>query len=247
MSTQNNLVKIILVIITSIILLVLIIKRFIYFRPSTELLPTTENYKVIKNQHLHGWLLDGQNNKIILYCHGNAGNISHREHKTKALNSLGYSVLIFDYSGYGKSSGVPSEHQCYEDACLMILLLLENYKPDQIILYGESIGGPIATYTARRFNIQKLILDSPLPSIKNLIEFKFNLEFLSFLFPEFNTEIYLNGYMGKTLLLHSTQDEIIPYQTILHLEPYVSYFIPMTGTHNNPTSPWDKIKEFIEI
>jgi len=244
---KDNVVKIMLLLSTIIIVSVLIIKRFVYFKPTTELLPTTENYKVIKNRHLHGWLSEGKNDKIILFCHGNTGNISHREHKIKALNSLGYSVLIFDYSGYGKSSGVPNETQCYKDASLMVSFLLETYRPNQIILYGESIGGPIATYAARRFNIPKLILESAIPNIKTLIMQKYNLEMIAFLFPEFNTETYLNGYGGKTLLLHSKDDEIIPFYNILHLQPYVSYFIPMTGIHNNPHIPWDKIKEFIEV
>jgi len=244
---KDNVVKIMLLLSTIIIISVLIIKRFVYFKPTTELLPTTENYKVIKNRHLHGWLSEGKNDKIILFCHGNTGNISHSEHKTKALNSLGYSVLIFDYSGYGKSSGVPSETQCYKDASLMLSFLLETYRPHQIILYGESIGGPIATYAARRYNIPKLILESTISNIKTLITQKYNLEMIAFLFYEFNTETYLNGYTGKTLLLHSKDDEIIPFYSILHLQPYVSYFVPMSGIHNNPYIPWDKIKEFIEV
>ena len=237
-------------VVISVILFVglLLIKRFIYFRPSSHFMPTKEPYKVIHHGHIYGWLLDisDQSDKIILLCHGNGGNISYRESKILALKNLGYSVLAFDYSGYGKSTGVPSEQQLYDDASSMVALLLEKYTPDKIIIYGESMGASVATYVARRYSIGTLILESSLPSIKILIQHKYPIAaWLSFMFPEFDTAAYLDGYTGKSLLLHSPTDEMIPYKSILHLIPMCSHHIPMDGSHNAPLIPWNEVKKFI--
>lgn len=245
----ETIIKVGLIAIVVIFIIILIIKRFIYFRPSSHFLPTKESYKVVKHGHLHGWLIDigDKSDKIVLLCHGNGGNISHNEGKIMALHSLGYSVLAFDYSGYGKSGGVPSEQQLYDDASAMVALLRQNYSPDQIILYGESLGAPVATYVARRYSVKTLILEAPLPSIKILMENKYPIvSWLSFLFPEFDTASYLNGYKGKSLLLHSPTDEIIPYSSTSHLQQMCTLHIPVDGSHNNPIIPWEDVKKFID-
>jgi len=246
--TFEMLLKSFLIIVGIYIIVILLIKRFIYFKPSSQFVVSGETYKSIHNGHLHAWLVENeQSNKIILFCHGNGGNISHRDKKLKAMKELGYSILIFDYSGYGKSTGVPSEQQLYDDASTMAAFLLQKYQPKQIILYGESIGCPVATYVARKYSIPTLILESPLPSIKIFVEYKYKfIKWFSFLFPEFDTMKYLNGYKGRTLLLHSTTDEIIPYSSTIHLHKFITSHIPMGGYHNNPIIPWNNIKLFIE-
>jgi alpha-beta hydrolase superfamily lysophospholipase len=217
-----------------------------------KLLPTAENYKTVQNYHINGWIAENpQSNKIILYCHGNAGNISYYDRKIINLRDLGFNVLIFDYSGYGKSSGIPSEQQFYNDASYMVSMLSKNYNIKDIIAYGESIGGPVATYVARRYKIPILILDSPLPSMniiakKYLQKFGNISKFLSFPFTEFDTELYLNGYNGKTLLIHSIEDEIIPYDTIQNLIKLSTQHISTTGTHIKPKIPYEEIKRFID-
>lgn len=245
---SETLIKACLITSVMIFISILLIKRFVYFRPSSCLLPTQETYKVVRNGHLHGWLLENENsNNIILLCHGNAGNISNRESKIISLRNLGYSVLVFDYSGYGKSGGVPSEQQLYDDASAMVAFLRQTYSPNQIILYGESLGAPVATYVARRYSIPTLILESALPSIKLVIENKYPIiSWLSFLFPEFNTAEYLNGYSGNSLLMHSPTDEVIPYYTTTHLQKMCTQHIQIDGSHNAPLIPWDNVKRFID-
>ena len=96
-------IKAVLIIVASIFIFILIVKRFLYFRPSLHFLPTRENYQEINNGHLNGWLLPGPNrahgekSKIILLCHGNGGNISHKEEKMISMRIMGYSVFVFDY------------------------------------------------------------------------------------------------------------------------------------------------------
>mgnify|MGYP003706712823 CR=1 FL=1 len=244
----ETLIKGVLIVVVVIIITILLIKRFIYFRPSSHFESTKEAYKPVHHRHLHGWLLENpQSDKIVLLCHGNTGNISHREGKMKAIRDLGYTVLAFDYSGYGKSGGVPSEQQLYDDASSMVALLRQQYQPSQIVLYGESLGGPVATYAARRYSIPVLILESPLPSMKVLIEKKFPFGSLcSFMFPEFDCAAYLRGFRGRSLLMHAPTDEIIPYESTKHLQQMSTVHIPIDGSHKAPIIPWVEIKKFID-
>lgn len=246
--TTELLIKIGLITAVVIFIIVLLIKRFIYFRPSSHFINTQEAYKPVHHGHLHGWLLEHDtSDKIILFCHGNAGNISTREGKMISLRDLGYSVLIFDYSGYGKSGGVPSEQQLYDDVSAMTALLRQRYQPDKIILYGESLGGPVATYAARRYSISTLILEAPVPSMKKLIKHKYPiLGLLSFLFSEFDTASYLNGYKGKSLLMHSPTDEVVPYSSTEELRQMCTMHLSIDGSHNAPLIPWQEVKTFID-
>jgi fermentation-respiration switch protein FrsA (DUF1100 family) len=240
--------KISLVFVIFIFISILLIKRFVYFNPSKHFVSIQENFDIVNNQHLHGWFLQNKNsNKVILLCHGNFGNISHKQRKMIEMRNIGYSVLAFDYSGYGKSKGSPNERNLYDDASMMVSLLLKTYKHEQIILYGESLGGPVATYVARKYCIPTLILEGPLPSVKILIKNKYPiLSFIAFLFPEFDTETYLKDYKGKSLIMHSTEDKKIPYSSVQKLIDLCSQHIQIKGLHNDPVIPWEKVKIFIE-
>lgn len=238
--------KIIIITLTVSIISILIIKRFVYFRPSKDFLPYSELYKDISTSNLHGWFLQG-GSKLVIICHGNGGNISNRQYLIDSLYNLGFSVLIFDYSGYGRSQGIPSETQLYEDASLFVNMMLETTHKDNIILYGESIGAPVAAYVARKYQINTLIIDSGLVSIKKFIKHKYGIigNVLGFIFPEFDTESYLNGYKGRLLLMHSPTDEIIHINSVELIKSYATKFISIHGTHNNRTIPWDDVKDFI--
>lgn len=244
----ETLLKVILTMTAALVMCILLVKRFVYFRPSSHFMSTKETYKTIRHNNLHGWLLEyPESTKIILLCHGNAGNISYKEQKMIALRNMGYSVLAFDYSGYGKSTGIPSEQTLYDDTSSMVAFLRESYSPENIILYGESLGGPVATYAARRYSIQTLILEAPLPNMKVLIKHKYPiLSYFASFFPEFDTSAYLNGYKGKSLIMHSPTDEVIPYMTISELLQLCTHHIQLDGSHNNPIIPWKDVQNFIE-
>ena len=244
----ENTIKICLIVLVIIIITVLLIKRFVYFNPSSEFLPYKETYQDISEGNLHGWFAGEKGNKTIFICHGNAGNISHRQNIIDPFIELGYSVLIFDYSGYGRSRGIPSETQLYHDASVFMNILLGYTNKENVVCYGESIGAPVAAYVARKYNIDTLIIDSGLPSIKKYIKYKFSIlgYLLGFLFTEFDTLSFLKGYTGNTLVMHSPMDEIIPYIITDEIRSNSKQTINIKGTHNNRDIPWDNVDLFIK-
>jgi pimeloyl-ACP methyl ester carboxylesterase len=245
----ENIIKIVLVVLVIITITVLLVKRFIYFQPSTEFMQYNNTYKDISEGNLHGWFVGKkENTPTILICHGNGGNISHRQSLIDSMTDIGYSVMIFDYSGYGRSRGIPSQSQFYHDASVFTEMLMEFVDKQNIILYGESIGAAVAAYIARKYKINTLIIDSGLPSIKKYIRghYSFLGSLLGFLFPEFNTELYLKGYSGRSLIMHSPTDEIIPYIITDVMRANATEVINIQGTHNNRKIPWDKVDTFIK-
>jgi pimeloyl-ACP methyl ester carboxylesterase len=243
----NDWFKILLASAILLFILTLVIKRFAYFRPVYEMMAPTDMYLDIYEGNLHAWYKQGRSSKVILFCHGNGGNLSHRQNKLKEISQLGHSVLIFDYSGYGQSRGVPNEQLCYANGEMFInYLLRKGYSLENIIPYGESLGAAVAAFLARKYKLPKVVLENGLPGIKYLIRYWYpRLAFLGFIFDEFNTVSYLTGYSGKMLMLHSINDEIIPIQIVKELKDLSAVFVPMEGTHNSPVIPWAEVGNFI--
>lgn len=242
-----DLVSIGILIVVILFICVLLVKRFVYFHPSKLILPLIENFEEIYEGNLHALYSKGTNNKIIVYCHGNYGNVTTRQDKIINLNKLGFSVLIFDYNGYGKSKGVPNESMCYNNGDTFIAYILRNgFTKDEIILYGEGIGGCVASYLAVKYGINVLILESALPSIKLLLKsYNSILSIFGVIFNEFNTEKFLNYYKGKLLVIHSVHDEIIPYKIIDGLKQKATLFLDSIGNHSNVQIDWDQVKNFL--
>jgi len=131
---------------------------------------------------------------------------------------------------------------------VFVSFLIKKYDKNNIILYGESIGAAVASYAARKYNIPVLIIDSGLPSIKKYIYAKSKIigTLLGFIFNEFNTESYIDGYRGKLLVLHSKTDEIIPYEITDFMRSLATHNITLQGSHNNKNIPWNQIDQFIK-
>src|SRR5262249_37012499 len=117
---------------------------------------------------------DGQ--RILLFCHGNGGNLSHRAWEIgEWQRRLGDSVLIFDYPGYGRSDGKPSEQGCYAaaDAAYQWLLEEKHVAPEQIVIYGGSLGGAVAVELALRHDHRALVLQDTFTSIPDMAQHQY--------------------------------------------------------------------------
>jgi len=245
--SQQNILKIVLVSITILFILILTIKRFAYFRPTYDFVQPRDTYIDIYEGNLHAWYKKGSSGKVILFCHGNAGNLSYRQEKLMEISKMGHSVLIFDYSGFGQSKGVPNEELCYANSSLFVDNLFRlGYRKENIIPYGESLGASVAVYTARKYNLNGVIIESGLPGVKYLIKsWHPILTLFCPLFDEFNTVNYLKGYKGKVFIVHCINDDIVPYKVTEEMRKYATVQYTMTGNHNNPNIPWIRVKEFI--
>jgi fermentation-respiration switch protein FrsA (DUF1100 family) len=187
---------------------------------------------------LNGWYIAHKNAKgTILFMHGNAWNISYY---TDALNDfylLGFNVFIFDYRGYGKSEGSPSENGTYEDAksAYDFLVNQKDIKPKDIILVGRSLGGAIASQLASHISPKALILESTFSDIKELASYRY--PFIPKFIVDFNyvTAQHLNKINTPTLIVHSKDDKTVPFThgvDIFKKAKEPKMFLELKGTHN---------------
>jgi uncharacterized protein len=129
-----------------------------------------------KTEKLHAWWLPGamSDRQVMLYLHGNGGNISYNLTALQAFNRLGFSSLIIDYRGYGRSIGnFPSESEVYRDAQYAWDYLVKNreIKPENIFIYGHSLGGAIAVDLAvRKPQAAAVITDGTFTSMRALVD-----------------------------------------------------------------------------
>jgi fermentation-respiration switch protein FrsA (DUF1100 family) len=191
-------------------------------------------------ERLHAWFVAASGAKgVVLLCHGNAGNISHRIEYLTMLHGLGYSSFVFDYRGYGRSSGAPSEAGTYRDAeaAWEYLTAGRRFDPWRIALLGESLGGSVAAWLAAQQRPAALVLASTFTSVPDL-----GAEVYPFL-PvrllsrfEYDTRAYLLRANMPVLIAHSPQDEIIPFRhgrALFEAAPQPKRFLEMRGGHND--------------
>lgn len=194
-------------------------------------------------EQLHGWYIpaadDSQARPVLLFFHGNAGNISHRRASLEIFHRLGLNQLIIDYRGYGKSTGKPSEAGLYIDAMAAWDYLLESrgFNADQVVIFGRSLGGAVATQLASQVPARGVILESSFSSARDMAQHSFSLlSHLLYLRYDFNSLDRLPHIDAPLLILHSTEDEIIPYrfgEKLFKAAAQPKTFIPLRGGHNN--------------
>ena len=122
--------------------------------------------------HLHGWYLRHPDPEwVVLYCHGNAGNVTHRADILKKVQEhLDASILIFDYQGYGRSEGAPSERAALDDAraARAWLAAREGIPEDEIVIMGRSLGGAVAVDLAAKDGAKALVVESSFTSVPEM-------------------------------------------------------------------------------
>ena len=151
---------------------------------------------------------------VILFCHGNAGNVSQRIDSFKIFRELGFSTFIFDYRGYGKSKGKPSEKGTYRDAegAWNYLVREKKVKPEEIIVFGRSLGGGIASYLAKKYQPRALIIESSFTSIPDMVKILFSKPPSRLLLRfKYNTRERLKDIHCPVLIIHSPDDRTIPF------------------------------------
>jgi fermentation-respiration switch protein FrsA (DUF1100 family) len=201
--------------------------KTVFFTPNHIYLQFEDiKYKTSDNVSINGWFIPADSSeKVILFCHGNAGNISHRLESIQIFNRLSLDVFIFDYRGFGKSEGKVDEEGTYLDAegAWNFLVEQKGFDPARIIILEKQPGG--------------LILESSYTSLPDLGA-KIYPFFPVRLLARYNypTLEYLNEINCPKLFIHSKGDEIIPFS--LGMEnfksaPQPKEFLEIQGSHND--------------
>ncbi|NDY41665.1 alpha/beta hydrolase [Dissulfurirhabdus thermomarina] len=190
---------------------------------------------------LSGWYLPGPpGGPVLLFCHGNAGNISHRLESLVLFHRMGLGVFIFDYRGYGRSSGTPDEAGTHLDALEAWRWLVERrgIPPGRIVVFGRSLGGAVAARLAAEVRPAALVVESAFTSLPDLA---------AELFPHvplvrrlcrfrYNTREHLRRVRCPVLVVHSPEDEIVPFhhgEANFEAATGDKAFLRITGGHND--------------
>ena len=207
---------------------------------------------------LHGWYVprDGAV-ATLLFFHGNAGNITNRLENVFFLHHLNLNVFIFDYRGYGRSEGDPSEKgiQLDSQAAYDTLLTQPGVKVPSLFIFGRSLGGAFASYTASQNPAAGLILESAFTNADEMADKMFPILPVGwFISSELNTQAHVAHLSMPKLFIHGTRDTLIPFAMGRELynsaaEPKEFFQIVGAG-HNNTYGVggekyFDTIKAFI--
>jgi len=189
---------------------------------------------------LHGWYVAaGAGAPTVLFCHGNAGNISHRLDWLEIFHDMGLAVFLFDYRGYGQSSGTPDEKGTYLDAQAVwdYLTNTKRHSPKSVVIFGESLGGPIAANLAKDVSPGALVLASTFTSVPDLASnFYWFLPVRLLARFHYPTAEYMARVHVPTLVIHSRTDEIIPFshaEAIFRRANERKQLLEIRGDHNS--------------
>jgi hypothetical protein len=219
------------------------------------LIPVTSNGNL---ENIHGWWIPNleqerlplANQRVLLYLHGNTQNIGSNAKHANRLKNLGFSVLVIDYQGYGKSSGNdPTESSVYADAqAAWDYLLQKGYQPKQILVYGHSLGGAIAInlISSQQNNTAQakgLIIDGSFTSVVDMasLEPKYRIFPINLLIHQnFNSIAKVSSIHSPILYIHGAADEVVPptmSQALYNATtaPKQLLLVPNAG-HNNTAS-----------
>jgi fermentation-respiration switch protein FrsA (DUF1100 family) len=188
---------------------------------------------------LHSWFIAGESSRVLLFFHGNAGNISHRLDSIRQFHDLGLSVLIIDYRGYGQSEGRTTENGINKDANAAWRYLIESRGTvaGDIIVFGRSLGASVASKLAAQHQPLALIVESSFTSVPDVAQDIYPwlpVRWLSRL--SHATRDYIQDVRCPVLVVHSRDDEIIPFrhgEAIYASANEPRTLLPLRGTHND--------------
>lgn len=162
---------------------------------------------------LHGWLFRAADPHapLLVWMHGNGGNVTDRGPMAAELAKRGVSVFVFDWRGYGKSAGTPSEDALYHDA-LAAVDFAQAHLAANLALYGESLGGPYAAYAASKRHVRCVIIENSFPSLAALGNKLYAPLPIGWFAPRAMTTLrWLNAARVPVLVMHGLRDRTIPY------------------------------------
>lgn len=209
---------------------------------------------------LHGWWIPHPAARgTIIHCHGNAGNIGDRAWMAADFHRLGVNVFLFDYRGYGDSKGLPTEKGTYADARAAFEVVRARHgdrEDPPVIVHGQSLGGAVAIQVVRDKPARGLIVESTFTSVVDMgLKLYPWLPVKAFVRYRYDSLAKMPGVSVPTIVSHSRQDELIPFEMGRKLFDAASepkWFVELSGAHNeagwglNPEY-WARIEAFVDL
>lgn len=237
----------------AIVVLAFAFQDWLLFQPSSRLVATPDragmDYQTVHldtedGETLHGWWIPARGGATsargtLLFFHGNAGNISGRLESVQQFHHLGLNVLIFDYRGYGQSSGSPSEDGLYRDADAAWRYVTEKrgVAPSEIVLFGRSMGGGPATWLATRTDPRAVILESAFTNVPDVAAHHYSFLPVRYLARmQFDNLSRVGDLDAPLLVIHSRDDRIVPFdhgQQLYDAAAEPKHFLDIRGGHND--------------
>ncbi|MGB6064761.1 MAG: alpha/beta hydrolase [Desulfomonilaceae bacterium] len=207
---------------------------------------------------LHGWMVPGSGSSaLMLFCHGNAGNISHRVDNLRRLHDIGLDVFIFDYRGYGQSGGRISETGFYLDAEAAYAVALKHALAKKLkpVIFGRSLGGIAAVHIGAGFKCSGLILESTFTHMADMARAHFPLPVPDgVLSHRFNALEEVGRIKAPILFFHGDVDNIVPIElgrALFQAAGAPKEFVTIEGAGHNDTylvggrMYFNKIRDFV--
>lgn len=189
---------------------------------------------------------------VILYFHGNAGDLSRWGEVAQYFVKLNYDVVIMDYRTYGKSTGSLSERALLSDAQLFYQYVATLYKEEDIIVYGRSLGTALASYLVSEHSPSLLVLETPFYSLLDVAQDRFPiLPMNSLLKYQFKSYEYLKSARCPIVILHGDQDRVVAIQSseklYRSLEGKDAEYVIIEGGEHNNLSAFKTYRDAIDI
>jgi fermentation-respiration switch protein FrsA (DUF1100 family) len=242
--------------------------KLTFFPDTTSAIPekdipsyTTEHWiETSDGETIQSFLfLHNKNRKspLIIYFHGNAGNLYHRFDNVVRLFDMDHDVLLVSYRGYSKSTGKPNEKGIYIDGTSAVNYATQSlgYKEDKISIFGRSLGSAVAIHISQHRNFKNLILITPLTSGKEMAS-AMGLGFLKFVAGDsYNSLEKINNIHSRVLIIHGDRDEVVPYQMgerLFQVYNGDKHMVTISGGRHNdlaevdPMMFWGEIEKFLQ-
>lgn len=197
------------------------------------------NLKTKDNETINALHIKAKDPKgIILFFHGNKGNLIRWGEITSYFAQFKYDVFVIDYRGYGKSTGVFNETQMYNDALLSYNYVKEKFDEQNIVVYGRSLGTTFAAKVGSENNPKHVILEAPFYNLHHAANFKYKIIPQFLLNFKFNSNEYISKIKSPITIFHGTEDKTTPIAGSKQLFKLITAtkkeFVPLkNGTHHN--------------
>lgn len=262
-------VILLVVLILLIIILILIwhLQNSLLFQPSSDVIWTPDpehvNFEdVMINNKIHAWYIHNfENRPVVIYCHGNTGNISYREYVYVMCQAFQYNLVLYDYRGFGKSKGYATQRKICDDGLKVYDWVNTKYECENIIVWGESLGGAVASEIASKNVCKCLVLFSTFSSLDDVITqgpfyagwLKIFAKVAGWLIDTLPSKDIIGDITDPVLILHSTEDDVIPISNAHDMFNRITHshkkFLTIKGGHVTPDITVDQFKDmycFIE-